>query len=64
MVEKDITLFLEEFRGTGQTLSDFNFLWKVKNMSCVIYCSPNSKVGKLNYLILLHHHKSTEITLL
>ena len=44
MVEKDISLFLEEFRKTEQTLSDFNYLWKKKNMSCIIYCSPNPKV--------------------
>ncbi|KAL5263567.1 hypothetical protein ACHWQZ_G008813 [Mnemiopsis leidyi] len=43
MVEKDISLFLEEFRKTEQTLSDFNYLWKRRNMSCIIYCSPNPK---------------------
>ena len=44
MAEKDILSFIEDFGNTDGTLSDFNYVWKKKNMSCIIYCSPNPKV--------------------
>ena len=43
MVEKDIGDFLTIFAQTPQTLTDFNSLWREKNMSCALYCSPNPK---------------------
>lgn len=43
MVEKDISDFLAIFTQTPQTLTDFSSLWREKNMSCALYCSPNPK---------------------